>query len=296
MKVRRQSFNYQREHLAQKLEERGILFWLVVGLVFVALVGWLDLITGYEYAFSLFYLAPISLTAWYAGRRVGIPIAIMSGLLWLAAGVAAGATFSSLTAITWNTVVRTSVFLLLALLTADLRRAMREERRLSRTDGTTGALNARYFHNLLKLEIDRANRFGLPFTLAFIDMDNFKHVNDTFGHLKGDEVLYAFVSCAREKLRSSDMLGRMGGDEFAILLLELNAEEACVVLERIRANVVTEMSSRGMPVTLSMGAVTFLKSPDGPDHAIRMADHLMYAAKNAGKNRLHTSIYPEHSG
>ncbi|TAK14116.1 MAG: diguanylate cyclase [Anaerolineae bacterium] len=292
MKWRRQAFDYRRQHLTRLLEERGGLFWALVGVGFVLLVGWLDLITGYELAFSLFYFAPISLTAWYAGRRVGLPIALLSAFSWLFAEVTAGQAFSSQSVVIWNTVVRSSVFMLIALLTADLRRSMYEERRLSRTDGTTGALNSRYFLHLLELEIDRATRFQHPFTLVFIDMDNFKQVNDTFGHLNGDEVLRNFAHAAQQNLRKSDLLGRMGGDEFAILLSVLDENTAKETLERIRLTTMAEMESLGVPVTISMGAVTFNQNPGEPDRAIRMADHLMYDAKRSGKNRLLTAIFP----
>ncbi|MBI3158878.1 MAG: diguanylate cyclase [Chloroflexi bacterium] len=289
---RRPGLEYRRQHFFHFLDQRSRAFWALLGLPLTLVVAWADLLTGYEYAFSLFYLAPISLSAWYAGRRVGVPMAILSGFMWVAADVLTRQSYLSQTVIIWNTVIRTSVFLLVGLLVADLRRAIRAERRLSQTDGTTGASNARYFQSFLKWEIDRAARFGHPFTLAFIDLDNFKQVNDTYGHLKGDEVLQAFAVAAQRGLRRSDLLGRLGGDEFTILLPELDETPARETLERVREAAAAELDSLGVHITFSIGAVTFLRSPGEPDRAIQLADHLMYEAKNTGKNQIRMAVFP----
>ncbi len=291
-----QRLAYHRQHTALFLERRGRLFWLLVGLALIAGLGWLDFRTGYEYAFSFFYLAPISLTAWYAGRRLVIPCAILGGFVWVAANTLAGQPFSSSDVILWNTVIRTAVFLMVGLLTADLRRAIQRERELARVDGATGAINSRFFHHLLQMEIERSVNSPRTFSLAFVDLDNFKQVNDIYGHLAGDDLLQQVVEIAQRSLRRDDIIGRVGGDEFALLLPDTDYAGANRTFERIRQQIQETMEDQNKPVTMSMGGVTFERAPLSVQAAMQQADALMYAAKQSGKNRLITEVYPPMEG
>ena len=157
---------------------------------------------------------------------------------------------------------------------------------MSKTDSLTGAANVRGFRERAQGEIDRSLRYGHAITLAYLDVDDFKAINDKFGHSMGDEVLTRIAELTLLKIRKTDVLGRLGGDEFAILFPQTESESAEVVLNRIRESLSEEMRVRGWTVTVSGGAVTFKAPPGSVDEMIKKADDLMYEAKNGGKKQL----------
>jgi diguanylate cyclase (GGDEF)-like protein len=167
---------------------------------------------------------------------------------------------------------------------------LEELKTLSVTDGLTGLFNRRYFDERLSEELHRGARYNSFFSLAILDIDDFKLFNDTEGHLAGDEVLKAIRHIARESLRSIDVIARYGGEEFAVIMPETEREEAFMVAERTRKNIREVMSGRweNFPpgnITVSIGISSF--PSDGKDAAtlIRRADKALYKAKVSGKNR-----------
>lgn len=271
------------------LEKRGGAFWLAAGFILVSLVAWLDALTGYEVSFSLFYLLPIALAAWFGGRRCGILVTFLSVMGWIVADDLAGHAYSHPAIQYWNGSIRLGFFLSTALLVSALKAALDREQGLSRIDSLTGAANKRQFNERLQTELKRARRYGHPLTLAYVDLDNFKQVNDDFGHSEGDKVLFTIVQKAQEALRTSDMVARLGGDEFAFLLPETGEAEARVCMEKIRAQLLEEMQMRNWPVSFSIGVLTCLADVQSEDALIRQADQLMYAVKNSGKNAIRYS-------
>ena len=199
---------------------------ILLGFALIGAIGLLDFVTGYELAFSLFYVIPISLATWLIGRRQGIIASLASAFVWLWADVAPGNFYSHLLIPIWNTLLRLSFFIIIALLLSALKNAMEREKELARTDYLTGAVISRAFFELVQMEIDRSQRYKHPFTIVYIDLDNFKTVNDQFGHLIGDQVLRTVVSHAKKHLRKTDVIARLGGDEFALLLPETSQESA----------------------------------------------------------------------
>ena len=123
-------------------------------------------------------------------------------------------------------------------------------------------------------------------TLAYIDLDNFKAVNDTLGHHGGDDVLRRTAAVIRQCIRASDVAARLGGDEFVVLLPETGQEVSGGVLERLRSQLAKAFDEAACPVTASVGAVSFAEPPREVDELVRQADAAMYAAKAAGKNRV----------
>lgn len=168
-----------------------------------------------------------------------------------------------------------------------LRESEERYRRLSLTDSLTGLFNSRYLHERLTLELDRANRYRRPFSLLVIDCDNFKFINDTYGHLEGDRVLLALAEVIRQCLRRSDSAYRYGGEEFVILMPEVNGDPAFALAERLRANFAqTELASadgRCIRCTISIGVTEYV-SGDCQNSLIRRADEASYKAKRQGKN------------
>jgi diguanylate cyclase (GGDEF)-like protein/PAS domain S-box-containing protein len=169
---------------------------------------------------------------------------------------------------------------------AQLNQVLQREKELARTDMLTGLSNRRAFYEALQMERARAARYGRPITLAYVDLDNFKRVNDTLGHAVGDELLVCVADLLRQTLRLSDTVGRLGGDEFALLLPETSPGSAESLLEKLRKILMDAMQVRSWPVTFSIGAATFLNNPPPLEQMIRAADELMYAVKKSGKNSV----------
>ena len=225
----------------ENLEKRSKPFQLSLVFVLIGAVGVLDFFTGYELAFSLFYVIPISLVAWLQGRRLGMVASVVSALVWLGADVVAGHSYSHPFILVWNTLIRFSFFGIITLLLPALRNAMKRERTLARTDSLTGAVNSRHFFEIAQVELDRLQRYGRPVTLGYIDLDNFKAINDQYGHNMGDNVLCAIVSYSQKHLRKIDIVARLGGDEFALLLPETNQEAAHVAISKLQGGLLEAM-------------------------------------------------------
>lgn len=263
---------------------------LIGGFILVLVVGLFDYITGYEMSLSLFYLLPIALVSWIGGRWAGVSASVFAAMVRIVVDVLSGYHFSSGFIVVWNGSVRLGVFVVVALLLAELRRAFEREKEFSRTDYLTGAANSRMFDDLFRIEIERSRRYKRPFSLAYIDLDNFKSVNDQFGHDVGDSVLRAAVGAISSKLRKTDIVARLGGDEFALLLPECGEREVRVVVDKIRESLVMEMERNDWPVTCSVGALTCIESKLSKSDLIKKADNLMYAVKSQGKNGISYAV------
>ena len=272
--------------LFEALERKNPIFWAVLGIMLIALLGVLDYLTGNEIVSSLFYFIPIVLGTLAVGRRFGLFLSFLSALTLMVAEIYAGQSYSHSAVYFANTMIRTVFYSFVAYLVAALHKLQREERLAARTDFTTGAINARYFNELLKMEIDRIRRYPHPFTVVFIDIDDFKVVNDLFGHQMGDFVLRAIAAELKSQLRKTDIVARVGGDEFALLLPSTVRSEAEVVLTKVHAHLGEAMKRGNWPVTFSMGAVTCVSPPYAAEQLINLADELMYAVKNSTKNAV----------
>ena len=275
----------------EHLEKLSKPLWLAITCLLIMGLGTLDFLTGYELSFSLFYLLPIALVAWFAGKRFGIAASIISACVWLAADVLSGNQYSHPVIYFWNSAIRFGFFIIVTLLLALLKNTLEHEKSLSRIDRLTGATSADFFYDVLQTEIDRFKRYKHTFTVAYIDLDNFKTVNDRLGHSMGDTVLRTVVQHTLDELRKTDIVARLGGDEFAILLPETDHITAQVVLSKIQQGLLIEMEKSGLPVTFSIGATTFTATPDTANELIKMVDDLMYTVKNNGKNAIQYSVY-----
>jgi diguanylate cyclase (GGDEF)-like protein len=158
-------------------------------------------------------------------------------------------------------------------------------KQLAYLDGLTGIFNRRYFELRIMEEIERARRFEAGMALLMIDIDQFKRLNDEFGHLLGDEVLRQVSSIFHQQLRKIDVVCRYGGEEFAILLSQTDAEHAMQVAEKLR-KLIDEWEFPGVPrtVTISVGVASFPEDGLTRDELVRAADAGLYAAKQAGRN------------
>jgi diguanylate cyclase (GGDEF)-like protein len=259
---------------------------LALGVLLTGLIGLADYVTGYEIGLSVFYVLPVALTCWLAGRRPGLFVATLSAAIWLTADLASGHVYSHLSIAAWNTLIRLTFFVIITLLLAALRNAMRRTEELSRIDELTGVANSRYFYAILENELNRLERYGRPLTLAYVDLDGFKTVNDTVGHLEGDAVLRVVAASAKTHLRKTDVVARLGGDEFALLCPETDEVSAQAVMSKTRHHLTESMESGGWPVTFSIGAVVCYETPERAEALVKMADDVMYSVKTGGKDSV----------
>lgn len=153
----------------------------------------------------------------------------------------------------------------------------------ARRDPLTGLLNHQAFSDLLTAELDRAERYDHGLSLVFVDLDDFKAVNDSLGHVEGDRVLHRFASVTRRLLRGSDAAGRMGGDEFAVLLLESGGRAAERFLRRLRTGTAEAVARRELPddFSFSAGAANFPSDGSDTETLLRIADARQYEAKRS---------------
>ena len=268
------------------LEERSRPFIVVAGVALVLLLGLIDYVTGFEVSFAVFYLLPVALVAWFGQKWAAVLISVSSAVAWQAANQLAGEVFSHPLIPVWNASTRMAFFLVVAALLGKLKESLLHERELARTDFLTGAANPRAFYEIAQLEIDRARRYRRPFTIAYFDADNFKFVNDRLGHHTGSQLLVRVVEVMKQNLRASDLVARMGGDEFVVLLPETGVEQAQPVLRKLRTKLAEAMQSAGWPVTFSVGLLTCVDAPRTVDEMIRTADGLMYEVKQGGRDAI----------
>ena len=285
----------QRDSFLDRLAQATSLLspagWCWIALLLLPLIGAADYFTGYEIAFSLFYLLPISIVAWNCRRRAATLIAIASALTWLLADLADRPLLLDPVVHAWNTLVRLTFFLIVSSLLFLLREAVIRARDMARTDFLTGVVNTRFFYDLADREVARLRRYGSAFTLAYLDLDHFKAVNDRFGHHIGDKVLCTIAESAKAHLRCTDIVARLGGDEFAILLPETGVESARVAVGKLLSQLQAEMRQYNWPVTLSVGVLTCLAAPPSTDELVRRADRLMYEVKQNDKNGARYGVY-----
>lgn len=164
--------------------------------------------------------------------------------------------------------------------------ALDSEKSLSRSDHLTGLANRRAFEESFELECKRSRRYNRPITLVYMDLDNFKKVNDRQGHHTGDEVLVGVAATLRSNLRATDCVARIGGDEFAILLPETNEDASRIILKKLDAVLQELLTRTNWPIGFSFGVVTFPAPLDSLEAMLERADKLMYEAKHSGKGAI----------
>lgn len=249
------------------------------GIGIIAAVDWW---AGERFGFSIFYAAPVLFATWRAGRGVGLIVAVFAAVAWLAAKWFAVHPNVDWTAQLWACTVRLGFFVLLVFYQSFLDR----EKQHARTDSLTRLLNRRGFMERLGIELERARRSGRPVTLAYLDCDNFKDVNDRYGHQQGNAVLKQVGQLLQTRLRMVDVAGRLGGDEFSLIMPETESRQAQLALSRLHEDLHPATREIGCPVTFSIGAVSFQSSPQSAEAALHEADTLMYEVKRGGRDSL----------
>ena len=262
-----------------------------LSLALMALVGAIDYYTGHDLALSLFYLLPVSVAAARVNPAAGVAVAILSAVIWTTTNKLAGKPYSYAFIFYWNMTIRAVLFTVCSLLMSQFRKAFEIEKEFARNDTLTNVPNRKAFYERMNQEIHRMRRYKRPLTIAYVDCDRFKQINDEFGHQVGDTALRLIASSLKQSIRAIDMVARIGGDEFIILLPETDNTQAQVVLSRVRDKACEIMQGKNWPVNLSIGAATFAGPLDSIDEMIKRADSLMYVSKKGRKGSITAKLY-----
>lgn len=256
-------------------------------------IGFIDYLTGPDYTFSLFYLILPTFAAWKMSRPLALFAAFTNSFIWLWGDFSSERFSLAASIYVWNFASRLIILIIVGILVSSVRKSMDQEKKLSRVDPLTKALNLRAFKELLEVEINRSLRYNHSMTLVYFDIDNFKSVNDTFGHAVGDKVLATISKAVKKTIRQNDVFGRLGGDEFAILLVETDTKEAHLAVSKVQKALEPIIQKNKWPISLSIGVLTFMDSFCDSEKAISLADQLMYSVKKSTKNDANYAIYTD---
>jgi diguanylate cyclase (GGDEF)-like protein len=267
---------------------------VAIGLLGITIAGWVDIsmdrMFQYDVAQTSIYILPVGFVAWACGLPFGIPAALVAALLegWVNA---TSSRQPGLGVLSIEFLLKSVTLITGALLMARLRYLLEEEKALSRTDPLTGIANNRAFWNSMELEVERMKRDGKPLSVLFIDIDDFKQVNDTLGHKGGDALLKVVGQALSDVTRAVDSIARIGGDEFAVLLPNADTVAGVTVVRRLLATLRARICHGTVKPTLSIGLATFVTPPDTVEALLHASDMLMYEAKTLGKNRVASRVY-----
>jgi len=259
----------------------------VFSFALVVAVAITDFATQYQTAVSLLYMVSLVAAAWFSWRTVAILTAVLSGVSDVLLTYIVNGSCESINVL--NAGIQTVFFLVFAFVLLVLRKSQAHLKNLSRTDPLTGVVNSRCFFEIGNVETLRSFRYHHPFSVVFIDIDDFKLVNDKRGHSAGDALLRHIGKTIKETIRDTDVLARLGGDEFAVLLPETDEKAAQITVTRIQKNLLLP-ETVSTPVTFSVGLVTNLGVRCAFEEVLKAADDLMYEAKRSGKNTLRQAV------
>jgi diguanylate cyclase (GGDEF)-like protein len=258
---------------------------IFIGLGLLASVCLIDRFSGNSAALGVFYLIPVYFVAWYVDTPSGILFSLIA--YYSMALTDAGFDSAEVAANLRNAAYLSALlfFIVTSMMLSGLNQAYKRERALSSHDYLTDVFNRREFFHLAEVERLRALRYGRALTIVFFDLDDFKLVNDRFGHAAGDEMLSTVARTIKRCIRATDIIARLGGDEFVLLLEETDSDSARVIVNKLREGLADELAETPYKVTASMGVMTFVIPPATVDEMVRKADELMYSAKNSGGDR-----------
>lgn len=265
--------------------------WLALGLVSLLLVAAIDYATGFTLRFTVLYMVPLLIFTWVTGRLFGILLSIVACTSWAYIDVIAGRYNDDPKLLYWDWGAVLAGFILLVIGLSALRKALEDAHFQSRKDVLTGLVNKGGFYQVVSAEIEMCRRYKRTLSIAYIDCDNFKLVNDKFGHHVGDNLLRVIARTMSRKLRTSDLPGRLGGDEFAVMLPETNAEACRMVIEMLQQRLLHDMKEHDWPVTFSVGIATFVRMPASIEDMIHQADKLMYSVKHSSKGAIKQEVF-----
>lgn len=236
------------------------------------------------------YLVPALVAGLTAGRWAGILVSVAGTAAYAAAGIriSGGAALSPASA--RDAAASLLSLLLVSLTAAALRRASLREKAYERSDPLTGVFNLKYFLEQAQAELKRARRSRQPLSLAYIDIDNLKEINDLLGFLHGDRLLKAFAADLRHHTRSSDIVARLGGDEFVIMLPETGVEQARGAASKIHKSFRQVTEKENCHATLTVGLVTVFNPDLELEAVLKQASDMLLQAKGDGGNTVRDGV------
>lgn len=272
--------------LHEKLERQSALLVITLSMLLVSIVGFFDYLTGYEISFFIFYAIPIGFSSWYGGKKIGLFSTFASGIAWYIADLSTGHEYSHPLIPYWNGTIRFCFFIFIVYALSNIKRRLELEILNADHDSLTGLLNGRGFRGRIETLLPLVKRDRPICAIAFIDVDNFKQVNDSMGHAAGDEVLMETAKAMKAALRSSDVIARLGGDEFVIFFPGADMAQAKIVLEELRRKLSIVVKTYNWPIGFSIGVEIFNSKETAIEKALADADLLMYEVKKQGKGRI----------
>lgn len=274
-------------------KQRSKVLLAFIAALITVFLGIIDHYSGSEISFSVAYLIPIAFSSWYINRGAGFFISLLSAISWLVTDLSAGHVYSHPAIPVWNCIARLIFFLIISFLLLKIRTQLQLEEKLADTDPLTGLSNRRSFLERARFELERSKRYKHPFTIAYIDLDNFKSVNDVFGHGTGDTLLCTVADTLRNNVRQTDIIARLGGDEFAVLFSETRGTQAHDAVNKAQKHLLESMKENNWPVTFSIGVASFEEPMSDIRDMIKLSDDLMYKVKKSGKDRIDYIIWPQ---
>jgi diguanylate cyclase (GGDEF)-like protein len=260
-----------------------------ISIAFIVAIGAVGSSLATPASLLLFYLIPVILSTWFVGVRPGF---LTAGLSAIAVAYAQWVPSQLVLLSLWNGTVAGLVGCFVADLMHRIKISTEIERQLARTDASTGAINRRFFMELLEAEFNRAERYRFPLTLVYMELDNLAEINQRLGYQKGDELLYQFVEQLSEALRANDVVARLSDDEFAMILPQTNDTQAQLAFTRILPELKTALEAQDVPIECIFGVMTFLEMPDDFITINDEAAKLLKKTKASGQSRLAFEVRP----
>jgi diguanylate cyclase (GGDEF)-like protein len=260
--------------VARRLRSRGELVPVVVGLAVITLGYLFDYLSARDLSVAVVYFFAVGFMAWSGGLRAGVIGAVAAGV---AEGIDAFGEADPSSVVVWNSLTTLLVLAGFVVVVDLLRRALDRAESQARFDALTGAANLLACQERGEIELARLERLGGQLSVAFLDLDSLKELNDRAGHPAGDAALVHLVRTAQETLRPTDLLARVGGDEFVLLLPDTDSDEAITVTRRIQDQLRDTVGEESLSITV--GLVTWRHPPENTEELFVEADALMYEAK-----------------
>ena len=269
-------------------EDKKPVIYFLAFILELVVISALDFMLKVE--ISLLYVGPVFFLSWYLfkNKTANIMCSILTALTITCVQYIEGIE-QNLIYIFWNFSIRTMFLIGMSFMTMKLHNLLSQQKINSISDHLTCLLNRRGFEERLSSEILRYNRYHTPFSIAYLDLDNFKSVNDNYGHDVGDGLLKIMGTTIKNSIRSTDFSARLGGDEFSVVYLETKDKEIVKnLVEKLCTKINIELEKTDFDVTVSVGVVT-IEWPypaERPEDLVKLADSQMYSVKRTGKNSV----------
>ncbi len=268
------------------LEELPKPFLSFFAFLLVLVIGGLDTITSYNISITILYIFPIILVAWYEGGLSAALLSLVSAVILALSDLTSDHMYSPVSITIWNGMMALGIFLIVAFSISVIKKLMIKTREYDNTDDLTGISNVRFFYGQARIAIGKSAVHKQPFTLAYIDINNLRQINDTLGHIVGDYLLHEAARTIKSTLRSTDIISRLGGAKFAVLMPDSKNEDIEVAIRTVQEQLSAMLKQNNWPVTFSIGVVTCNSPACTIDRLIKMAEDLVRTVREDGKNMV----------